>query len=446
MKKVLALLVFLVSLPLVGAAPLEIAIDPSEATIHSDTYISFILTIKNNDPVAHDAIISVKGDKPWWQVPVNLLIPLPAAGEKKIAQDFYPVDAENGTYHFEVAIRFFDDPTIAASDLLSITILPDVFLTTLEAVREGEEVRAKVGVDSLGEREVEFSFDILNPSGQVITSLSTTEKIAGVTTIQKSISLPPKLPPGGYSLRVKMGDNLLTASFTVEEVRTLEKRTETISTHWYKETIITATNTGNVPQTFETEQTFASGDLITGLVTDPTSCVEANNRKKCTYSVTISPSETREIRYRKELWPVYAQTGAGALAIALVGVFTTAKYTKPKINKRYRKQRAGTSILLEVKNNFTKNTKNVIVRDWISPLAQVVMEEFGSVRPLVRRSDAGTELIWSLGDMRPREVRLLSYRVQPIVQGDLKLSRASLRYKSRGGEVKRVVSKPVFID
>jgi hypothetical protein len=100
--------------------------------------------------------------------------------------------------------------------------------------------------------------------------------------------------------------------------------------------------------------------------------------------------------------------------------------------------------VLGVKYRFA-TTKNVIVRDWVSPLATVIMEEFEAVRPVVKRSDAGTELVWSLGDMKPREERLLSYKIRPVVYGNLKLARASMRYKNRKGERKRIHSNPVFI-
>lgn len=434
----------LVLLPLAKAESFEISLAPEEARIHEGTFIAFNLTIQNNRNTEDQFVISVTGDRIWWYQPGILFVTIPPLEEKIVTLGFYPVGAEQGSYSFAARVKSFLRPEEQLSQAFIIEIFPPVFLTSLDAVLEDEQLKALLGVNSKEERVIEVVFDILDQDGRTVTTLSSTESVAGVTSIEKSIPLPPS-PPGSYLLRVSMGEDTLEAGFTMEEIRELTVETITISSTFYDETITRVTNTGNVPTNFETQQTVPQGALITGGVISPTNTFETPTEKIFFYSISLQPGETKEITNRIEKWPVFAELGIVVVIIAVVGILTAGKYTNPRIRKHYRKRgRKTTSVIIGVKNAFSE-TKNVIVRDWVSPLATVVMEEFEALRPVVRRSDAGTELIWSLGDMKPREERLLSYKIKPIVHGNLKMSKATLRYKNKKGEKKRVHSKPIII-
>jgi len=86
------------------------------------------------------------------------------------------------------------------------------------------------------------------------------------------------------------------------------------------------------------------------------------------------------------------------------------------------------------------------VRDWVSPLANVLHHEISMLKPLVRRSDAGTELIWKLGDIRPKETRIITYPIKGLVKGSLKMPRAYIRYNKPNGKLNRIFSKPLVIN
>ena len=68
------------------------------------------------------------------------------------------------------------------------------------------------------------------------------------------------------------------------------------------------------------------------------------------------------------------------------------------------------------------------------------------VKPMIRKSEAGTELIWKLGDIKPKETRIITYPVKALVQGSLKMPKAYIRFNKPNGRLKRIFSRPVVIE
>ena len=101
-------------------------------------------------------------------------------------------------------------------------------------------------------------------------------------------------------------------------------------------------------------------------------------------------------------------------------------------------------VIIEIKAP-NKNLSNAVVRDWVSPLAHVDKDGFKHAKPVVRKSEAGTELIWRLGDIIAKEERILSYKIKTIVQGHLKMPKAYIRFMNKKGERVRVNSGHIEI-
>ena len=77
---------------------------------------------------------------------------------------------------------------------------------------------------------------------------------------------------------------------------------------------------------------------------------------------------------------------------------------------------------------------NLVVRDFVPAIATVV-KKFDTLAPKIKRKAMGTELTWRIKQLKPKEERILTYRIKPVIEfiGKLKLPKAYLIYKTKSG-------------
>jgi hypothetical protein len=102
--------------------------------------------------------------------------------------------------------------------------------------------------------------------------------------------------------------------------------------------------------------------------------------------------------------------------------------------------------MLEIRNRTRNEIRDVLVRDFVPAVAMVV-ERFDTLRPMLRKVAGGTEVVWKIDSLGPGDERVLTYRIKPVVDivGVLKLPKAYVRFLDRKKEVKRFLSKGVYI-
>ncbi len=104
------------------------------------------------------------------------------------------------------------------------------------------------------------------------------------------------------------------------------------------------------------------------------------------------------------------------------------------------------TISLHVKNKSRKILDSVIVKDFVPAIATVI-KEFDTLTPSITRKATGTELTWQVKDVRPKEERVLTYKIKPVIEilGDLKLPKAHLLYETKKGKKRKTLSKTITI-
>lgn len=140
------------------------------------------------------------------------------------------------------------------------------------------------------------------------------------------------------------------------------------------------------------------------------------------------------------------------LILLILFVMIAFRYVfSPKIVKRARHFGALTRekevvVSIEAKNNSRHEIKDAIVRDFVPSIATVV-ERFETLKPSVRKTEGGTELIWRLESLKPFEERVITYRIKPVVDiaGTLKLPKARITYVDKKRQRKAIASKTVWI-
>lgn len=162
---------------------------------------------------------------------------------------------------------------------------------------------------------------------------------------------------------------------------------------------------------------------------------------------TLSPGEIRTIAYEVSTWNAVLIFIVVILTVIYVFnyVFTVSLVKTHRYYGPITKEREIT-VMLEVRNRTRNEIRDVVVRDFVPGVAAVV-ERFDTLRPMLRKIAGGTEIVWRLDSLAPGDERVLTYRIKPVVDiiGTLKLPKAYIRFLDKKKEVKRVLSKGVYI-
>jgi hypothetical protein len=164
------------------------------------------------------------------------------------------------------------------------------------------------------------------------------------------------------------------------------------------------------------------------------------------YIPYLAPGEAIVIKYQVSFLGLW-------LTLIIIGALTYFSYrytftaTVVKTCKYHGPIKKDKEILIaiEVKNKTVREVKDVTLTDRVLAIAQVI-EKFDTLPPKVKKSKGGTELVWNLGTLKPREERVVTYRIKPVVDvaGSLRLPAASMTYVGKKG-LETVFSKSVII-
>ena len=397
--------------------------------------------------------IVVSGDHLEWYQPEYLMVSLKPHTTTTVNLTFFPTGFDSGVFTYNVTVFSMSYPEIRVDRTIKLIVKKPTVISGIDTKLGDRVLHADVHFTSIKETYVNLMFEVVDENGESVAKMFDSYHISkGKSRVSADIKLPKYMLAGTYTLRV-YAENLRTGNETSFVVQPLHNVVTTVvreRTALYEDVKVIVENKGNViERNHVTEQVVPNNDLITGFVTAPANCVPEIDKKKCEFvTKELRPGDTALITYRLEFWPIYAQYGLIAVIIVSVILFSFFRAAKPTIIKRHIKKPGGKHrIILEIKNPFLHHMKNVIVRDWISPLAHVIHEETNPAKPVLRRrSDAGTEMIWKLGDIKPKETRILTYKIKTLVNGNLKMPRAYMRYHNHKGKRFRIFSKPIVLE
>ena len=438
---VFAAAVVLFAVP-VMAQPVSITVTPGE--IKSDVDVSNIYTVSitNGQTNADTFKLNLDGPYIWWGPTFSFPIDVAAGETKTFNMTFFPTDNRFGRFPYTLTVNSLKSSSVSDSASFFLDVEP-VRVNGITFSKSGNLVSAGILVDSLKRRDVSFDISLKTANGDVIASSTFVEQIDGTESVSGSLALPTNLLAGSYTFFVEATTEGITIKksepFTLEAVHNVVKTRAEVDTTMYKEITITLKNQGNIVEnSYKVTETADAGQLL-GFVTAPSGC----SGNTCDYIINgLVPGAEAQLVYRIEFWPTMMEyLGAGVAVLAILG-FTFVHKTKPKVNKTSTALGDGRhNIIIEIKNPFLHHLNNVVVRDFVHPIANVVHEEIESVKPVIRKTEAGTELIWKLGDMKPKETRMLKYGVKSVFQGDnISSPKAHIRFMNSKGKSFRIFS------
>ncbi len=436
-----SLLLLLILLP-TAKAGIEMEITPKEATTIPDNLAAFIISLKNNQDFKDMISIVVSGERLEWKIPGPFAIEVPAGEEREIDMMFLPVGEDYGTYAYTVIARSNKAEGINNTAEIRLTVKKPVEIKNISAKQMYADVFVDFVIESFRRRDVSIVIQLLGENDQMIYEQKIAAEVEGIKTVNLKLG---EASAGKYKIKASAeGFAEETIDFEVEPYRNVVKTTE-ISSNWLLSDTVTVYihNYGNVEEEYIVLEENMRSDVVTGFITKPTECDSSTGR--CSFVITdLKPGEIAMVSYKLDYWPFTLLYGFGGLAAIFLGHSVVFRIHRPRILKRCKRKGLSHDVTIEVKNSFTQTLRNVIIRDWVSPLAKI-HEEFQTARPILRRSDAGTELIWRLGNMKPHEERVLTYKIRPLIGGYLKMPRAYMRFMNNAGKTDRIYSKKIVI-
>jgi len=432
-------------------AELNLYIEPSAQTVTSGAVTVYNLMIVNNRTIDDEFTISVDGPYTEWRVPGGMTVSIDAWKNKTTDLIFIPGEKE-GKYVYTARVTSIENPLLSKTLSFNLNVnLPPLFrLENLTLEKGEEEIKASLNFWTRKNAYVDVVFELKDSENNTLSAFSETGQSNGYG--KASVQIPIKeLMAGTYHISAKTSEGELTESFEIEAVHNVIETSDSSANPMYREFIVSVTNDGNIVEDeyTVTKTIVPEGDSITAFVTQPASCSDVEGGQECVFKITnIKPGETGQIVYRMDFWPSYAKAAASVIVIIILGAFYFVRISKPGIKKTLiRKGENEHMVVLEINGSKLKGAKDVMIKDTVSPLGEVVSTELRHhIKPIIRKTEAGTELIWKLGNFIQKEERLLTYRLRTTMEGSIKMPRAVLRFINHKGEKSWVFSNELLIE
>ncbi len=427
------------------ALAVEVDVVPS----HAETYVNeqawYTIKMYNDNHKTDEFVITVLGPHLEWLNLDSYYLRLGDYESEEVKMYFYP-KLEN-SYEYEILVYSTTDDDNKDSAGFSLKVMPERLVRLLDFSSEkvGNNLEIYLKLSSRHRRDVETEFEIINSEGTRVKYLKITEEVYGTEEIRETIPIDDFLA-GSYEIRMSIPEyNIMDeSSFYVPPVHKVVRKKEIVSTIFGQEVVITITNEGNVEEDYTVKESLPANQYV-DLVDEPTGSYLEGSDVNYNWRIEgLMVGDTAMITYSISRLPLII--GSLIIVFSLAGIvgIGVIRVRTPNIKKRYVRKRGEHLIVLEVKGSLTKELSNVLVKDRVSPLGRVV-PEFEGPKPIMREGDAGTELIWRLGNLRPRSEIYLSYRIRPLVEAQLKMPRAYLMYRTDERKI-RVFSKQIVLE
>lgn len=424
----------------------EVDVVPFEVQTFVNEPAAYTIEIYNDKTTKDEYIITVFGNHMEWLNLAGYYVEMDRHENKFIEMYFLP--KEEGSYEYEILVYSKKFSNNLDSEEFSLRVYPERFITfdSFSSRRVDDNFVVDIELYAKQKMELEINFEISDSEGNVVRLVEVTREVNGDESFTENIPIG-NLLAGDYDLRMTIPEHDVTreVSFYIQPVHNVVKKKEIVSSPFGQEIIITVTNEGNVVEDYNVRENIPATEYV-DLESEPSSSFVEGDEVNYNWKIDgLVTGGTTTITYAISNIPKII--GSVIIVICVLGILAmgTMKVGSPKIRKRYARRRDGHRILIEINGSLIKEIKNVLVKDRVSPLGKV-LPEFEGPRPIVREGEAGTELIWRLGDIKPRSEIYLTYKVRPLIQAQLKMPRAYLSYRTDDDKKVRVFSKQIILE
>ena len=450
MKKIFFLLGILILL--LPSASAQIGLEVQTQGYCALTPTDYVITVSNTGDEADIFTLTPLGrHREWVLVEKPSMSILPGKSRDIKISVIPPENIGSGTYFLTLGVSPLKDPSLVVEEEICVVVLrnynAEISKISLERGEfyPGEVIKVNAEVWNTGTKRFDdliLIAAVTNEEGVIeekreTFSLDSDER----ENIKFEFSLDKYSPPGSYSIDLTLiGMDVefdsVDRSFTVKAVKSVEETPSSMWTPIADFNTVTLENEGNVK--VKEEWTKEMDNPWNFLFTATGNVVAKRTDKGVLYSwlIELEPGERKSISYQINYWPLII-----LLILIIYGIYRFVSIIKvPRIRKKVISKRGffdgggEFKIALGLKNKTGKPLKNAIVRDFIPPVGRVA-EEFETIKPMLRKSENGTELVWRLDNLNPNEERWFTYKLRTLVGAEqLKLPKAYVKAKTDKGD------------
>ncbi len=447
MRQLYLILVLLLIPSLVLAEPVEISINPQSATIEYRRESNFTLEVTNNQNFTDTFTFKHIGAYSQWVSYYNTTVTVKNNSKENITFVIFPTN-DIGKYVYQLTTQSKKNSSVNDTQDLAFTVFhPEGVLLKEYYPRWQGKIFPNFFVKTVEKRLVTVLMEIIDQNGKIVEKTSASKEIDGEGNVFEFVEIG-SLDPGKYTLKSQIEGTSVVKEQEIEiesnESVKIDRKVD--SNPLFQEVKISITNLGNTPQkNYQVFETLGVGTPV-NFITKFSGLEKLDDQIKYEFKVAeLKPGDTVEIVYRIEYWQGMLITLILIIIALGVMIWYVNRLRNPRIRKKYLKKKTGFTVVLEIRGSMFNDLKNVTIRDWVSPLAKV-KQNFETLKPVVRGSDVGTELIWKLGDLAKGEDRVIHYDIEPVQLSTIKLDKAWMRYSKTEDKQYKKFSNVIVVD
>ncbi len=452
---VLAFSVLMLSSASLAANGVTMSVDKSTMAITAGGSDSVTLTIANNQDASD--VFSVSLFPSSWSglniiQPTSLLLVSPHS--TATTQIFFSVPncTAGSLIGFTVSATSVNNKSISSTQNFNLQVVGySVCINSMKAdkfeLNPGDTATITTGVENLVPSAITDSVltVAISKDGSLVKSIDNTIFLPSMSGREYAVNytFDRHAAPGTYDVDMvlKNGGRIIdskSTSLKVNEVKNVVTSEAESNYVVLKRTMTTITNDGNIASDsfFYNKSVPSYLSVFFEPATGPSSTSYISGNTVYSWQVPqLKPGEDFLVSYRINF--VNPWTIAIVAAIALYVIYLNF-YSLAAVKSYYLKgplaKDKEVAVSVEVKNRGYREVRDIVVRDKVPAVAKLE-ERFETLRPLTRKLTDGTELTWRMDAIKPRETRVLTYRIKPVMEilGTLNLPEVKVSFVGAGG-------------
>jgi len=466
MKKFLCLpAVFLMSLIMLStislaAGEVELSLDKSSLTIASGSTGSVILTVKNNQNTADVFSIATFPALNFFEASNGILgeivnltnnnLPVLSSSSQSVEIRFRVKECTPTTrVGFTISATSANTRTISDSKEFTLQTLGYIAcIRTLVLDKDELNPDGTVVITTNIRNLVKYAITDntlsveISKDGRIVKSFEETVFLAAESSKDYSVSykFDKYAEPGIYDVKAVLKDangkvvDTKSTNLKINEVKNVVRLESERNYLLVRQITVEIKNGGNSPsEAFLYQKSMPSYvSLFFKPVTEAVQKTSSAGKTIYSWQVPpLMPGQIFVVEYRinfLNVWtiPLMAAVVLFAFHMNLYSVTVVKRYTHRGSLEKGKE----ISVSLEVTNKGYGEIKDVVLRDKVPDVARVE-DEFETLKPTKKKIQHATELIWRIPSMKRHEVRILTYKIKPVVDivGTLNLPEAHISFE-----------------